>query len=156
MEARYWSRMEFGTLLFQPCAREKGDAMKNQTAFVFILGLLFSACAAQTGWTPTIDPYGDLRATNIQQDKIDCGELAKESSSDTGEEIGKGALIGGALGAAAGAAIGAAVGNAGKGAAIGAAVGGIGGGGMQGWNTSESYKEVFRSCMKNRGHTVLN
>ena len=30
------------------------------------------------------------------------------------------------------------------------------GGGIMGWNTSESYKEVFRSCMKNRGHTVLN
>ncbi len=78
------------------------------------------------------------------------------SSSETGEEVGKGALIGGALGAAAGATIGAAAGNAGKGAAIGAAVGGIGGGGIMGWNTSESYKEVFRSCMKNRGHTVLN
>ena len=131
--------------------------MKNKiSVIVLVSGLLFSACAMQTGWTPVIDTYGDKNAANIQQDKIECDELAKDSSSDTGEEVGKGALIGGALGAAAGATIGAAVGNAGKGAAIGAAVGGIGGGGIMGWNTSGSYKEIFRSCMKNRGHTVLN
>ena len=131
--------------------------MKNKISIiVLIAGLMLSACAAQSGWTPAIDPYGDKNAANIQQDKIECEELAKESSSETDGEIGKGALVGGALGAAAGATIGAAVGNAGKGAAIGAAVGGIGGGGIMGWNTNESYKEVFRSCMKNRGHTVLN
>ena len=131
--------------------------MKNKIAvIVLVSGLLFSACAMQTGWTPAIDPYDDQHAANIQPDKIECEELAKESSNGTDGEIGKGALIGGALGAAAGATIGAAAGNAGKGAAIGAAVGGIGGGGIMGWNTSESYKEVFRSCMKNRGHTVLN
>jgi outer membrane lipoprotein SlyB len=131
--------------------------MKNKINFIFLIsGLMLSACAAQSGWTPAIDTYGDKNVANIQQDKIKCAELAKDSSSDTGEDVGKGALIGGALGAAAGAAIGAAAGNAGKGAAIGAAVGGIGGGGIMGWNTSESYKEIFRSCMKNRGHTVLN
>jgi outer membrane lipoprotein SlyB len=131
--------------------------MKNKISVIILgAGLLLSACAAQSRWTPAIDTYGDKNAAHIQQDKIECDELAKDSSSDTGEDVGKGALIGGALGAAAGAAIGAAAGNAGKGAAIGAAVGGIGGGGIMGWNTSESYKEIFRSCMKNRGHTVLN
>ena len=131
--------------------------MKNKTnLIVLISGLMLSACAAQSGWTPAIDTYGDKNAANIQQDKIECDELAKDSSSDTGEEVGKGALIGGALGAAAGATIGAVAGNAGKGAAIGAALGGIGGGGITAWNKSESYKEVFRNCMKNRGHTVLN
>jgi outer membrane lipoprotein SlyB len=131
--------------------------MKNKTSVIILAsGLLFSACAAQSGWTPAIDTYGDKNSANIHQDKIECDVLAKDSSSDTGEEVGKGALIGGALGAAAGATIGAAIGNAGKGAAIGAAVGGIGGGGIMGWNTSASYKKIFRSCMKNRGHTVLN
>ena len=131
--------------------------MLSKKSFIFlILGLMLSACATQSGWTPAIDTYGDKNQANIQQDKIECDELANDSSSDTGEEVGKGALIGGALGAAAGATIGAAVGNAGKGAAIGAAVGGLGGGGMNAWNTSDSYKEIFRSCMKNRGHTVLN
>jgi outer membrane lipoprotein SlyB len=131
--------------------------MKNEKILVLLIsGLMLSGCAAHSGWTPAIDTYGDKNSANIQQDKIECDELAKDSSSDTGEEVGKGALIGGALGAAAGATIGAAVGNAGKGAAIGAAVGGLGGGGMMGLNTSDSYKEVFRSCMKNRGHTVLN
>jgi len=131
--------------------------MKNKTnLIVLIFGLMLSGCASQSGWTPAVDTYDDKNAANIQKDKFECDELAKTSSSDTGEEVGKGALIGGALGAAAGATIGAAVGNAGKGAAIGAAVGGIGGGGITGWNQSESYKEVFRNCMKNRGHTVLN
>ena len=100
---------------------------KKRFIFVIVSGLLFSACAMQTGWTPAIDPYGDQHVANIQSDKIECEELAKESSNGTDGEIGKGAIIGGTVGAAAGATIGAAAGNAGKGAAIGAAVGGIGG-----------------------------
>ena len=79
--------------------------MKNKKNLVLLIsGLILSGCAAHSGWTPAIDTYGDKNSDNIQQDKIECDELAKESSSDTGEEIGKGALIGGALGAAAGAA----------------------------------------------------
>lgn len=131
--------------------------MKNKISLiVLIFGLMLPGCATQSGWAPAIDTYGDKNAANLKQDKIECDELAKDASNHTSEEVGKGALIGGALGAAAGATIGAAAGNAGKGAAIGAAVGGIGAGGIMGWNVSESYKEVFRSCMKNRGHTVLN
>ena len=68
-----------------------------------IFGLTLSGCATQSGWAPTIDTYGDKNTANLQQDKIECDELAKDSSNHTSEEVGKGALIGGALGAAAGA-----------------------------------------------------
>ncbi len=119
------------------------------------MALIFSGCAYQSGWTPTMDPYGDPNVANIERDTVQCRVLAKQSVGHPAVEVGKGALIGGAAGAASGAAIGAAVGSPGVGAAVGAAAGGIGGLVHQGFGVDHQYKHAFINCMRGRGHKVL-
>ena len=131
--------------------------MRKLFIFVFIctLALVFSGCASQSGWMPTVDPYGDPNAANIERDHVQCRVLAKRAAGNPLEEVGKGALVGGAAGAAAGAAIGAAAGSPGPGAAIGAAAGGFGGMIKQGFGSDNRYKQAFINCMRNRGHNVI-
>jgi len=124
---------------------------------LFLISLMvLTGCASQGGWKPTVDPYNDPNAANIDRDTVECRQLAKQASGDTATETGKGALIGGAIGAAAGAVIGAAVGSPGTGAALGAAAGGMGGGAKMGFGAEDQYKQSFSNCMSNRGHKVIN
>lgn len=117
--------------------------------------LLLAGCAQTTGWRPTVDTYNDPNAYRLDQDMHECQQLASQAASSL-KETGTGAVVGGLIGAAGGAAIGAVTGNAGKGAAIGAAAGGIGGATKQGVGSDDSYKNAYRSCLRQRGHTVLN
>lgn len=130
----------------------------SSSILLFVSLLSLSGCATRMGnWTPTVDPYRDPEAEHIEQDLYDCQQLADQAAGnglvgDTAEGIGIGALIG----AAGGAAIGAIVGNPATGAAIGAAAGGISGGSSGGFRSDEEYKSAFRSCMRQRGHRVIN
>ncbi|MDD4913796.1 MAG: hypothetical protein PHW13_01990 [Methylococcales bacterium] len=118
--------------------------------------LLLSACASQTGWTPTLDTYNDQNAAHLQQDMAECQQLAQQASGGTAEQTAIGAGVGGLLGAAGGAALGAALGNAGTGAALGAAAGGLGGAAKQGLGSEDTYKQAYRNCLRGRGHNVIN
>ncbi len=117
---------------------------------------LLSACASQTGWTPTVDTYNDPNASRLNQDMAECQQLASQASGGLGKETLVGAGVGGLIGAAGGAALGAALGNAGTGAALGAATGGIGGGLSQGMNSETQYKHAYTNCLRERGHKVIN
>lgn len=128
---------------------------KSVISSAFIGSLLLSACASQTGWTPTVDPYGDPNAYRINQDMAECQYLARQAAS-TVKETAKGVGVGALLGGAAGAAIGAISGNPGAGAAYGAAAGGFGGGGKQGLDAEYQYKRAYINCMRNRGHNIVN
>ncbi len=130
----------------------------NKVTLISIIagGLLLSACASQTGWTPNVDTYNDRNLNRLNQDMAECGQLADQATGGVGKETAKGAAVGGLVGAAGGAALGAIVGDPGKGAAIGAAAGGIGAGAHQGYQANESYKNAYRSCMRQRGHNVIN
>lgn len=131
--------------------------MKKSTFGAFFVGtLLLSACASQTGWTPTVDPYGDPNAYRLNQDMAECQQLAHQASGGTTRETAKGVGVGALLGGAAGAAIGAVVGDPGAGAAIGAAAGGIGGGTRMGMQSDYQYKRAYINCMRNRGHNIVN
>jgi outer membrane lipoprotein SlyB len=129
---------------------------KLTTSFIFAGGLLLSACATQTGWTPTVDSYNDPNAHRINQDMTECQQLASHASGGTAKESAIGAGVGGLIGAAGGAALGAIAGSPGTGAAIGAAAGGIGGGAKQGFESESGYKRAYSNCMRNRGHRVVN
>lgn len=118
--------------------------------------LLLSACASQTGWTPTVDSYDDRNAYRLNQDMQECQQLASHASGGTAKETAIGAGVGGLIGAAGGAALGAALGNAGTGAAIGAAAGGIGGASKQGLQAEDRYKHAYNNCLRQRGHKVIN
>ncbi len=132
--------------------------MMNKLMYTSILSgsLLLSACASQTGWTPTVDPYGDPNAYRLNQDTAECQQLASRASGGLATETAKGTAVGGLLGAATGAALGAISGNPGTGAAYGAAIGGIGGGAKQGLQSEEQYKRAYINCMKHRGHYTVN
>lgn len=131
--------------------------MKKLTAsIVFVGGLLLSACASQSGWTPTLDTYNDPNAGRITQDLSECKELASQASGGAVKQSAIGMGVGGLVGAASGAAIGAIAGNPGTGAAIGATAGGIGGGVKQGIESESDYKRAYSNCMRSRGHSVVN
>jgi outer membrane lipoprotein SlyB len=131
--------------------------MIRRTLSIVALHLLFAAgCAAQSGWTPTVDTFGSSRAQYLARDQAECRELATQTSGGTGGSAVRGAVTGGAVGAAGGAAVGAIMGNAGRGAALGAAVGGIGRGAQQAGASNAQFQQAFRNCLRNRGHNVIN
>lgn len=128
--------------------------MLDKIAIVFAVAAI-SGCAQTSGYRPVVDPYADARAPYLQQDAVQCEQIAKENASvgkDTLVQGGTGALIGGATGAA----MGAIFGNPAVGAAAGGAIGGIGGAAKGGFQADETYKRIFRNCMRNRGHSVLD
>jgi uncharacterized protein YcfJ len=126
----------------------------SRLATVFLLSLM-SGCATYSNWQPVVDSQNDKHAAAIPQDTEQCKAMAQQAGS-AGTETAKGVAVGGLLGAAAGAAIGAAVGSPGTGAAIGAGAGGIGGGSYQGISADDNYKRAFITCMRGRGHNVIN
>jgi OmpA family protein len=131
--------------------------MNSFVTYSFLSGvLLLGGCASQTGWTPTVDPYGDPNAYRLNQDMAECRQLASQASGGLATETAKGVAVGGLLGAASGAAIGAISGNPGTGAAYGAAVGGFGGGAKQGFQSEDQYQRAYSNCLRHRGHYVVN
>jgi outer membrane lipoprotein SlyB len=120
-----------------------------------ILAVAMSGCATYTGWQPTVDPYNDPNAMNLQQDLEECKMLARQAGG-VSTETAKGAVAGGLMGAAAGAAIGAIAGSPGTGAALGAAAGGVGGAAQTGVSGDEQFKRAYINCLRNRGHKVVN
>lgn len=130
--------------------------LRKISAVILVSVVVLTGCASQGGWSPTVDPYGDPNAANIERDKVECRQLAKNAAGGVAKEAGKGTLIGGAIGAAAGAALGAAVGSPGTGAAIGAATGGFGGAAHGGFGAENDFKNAFKQCMSGRGHRVIN
>lgn len=123
---------------------------------IAISTLLMSACASQTGWTPTVDPYGDPNAHRLNQDLAECKQLAHRSSGGTAKQAATGAVVGGLIGAASGAALGALSGDAGRGAAYGAAIAGFGGGAKQGFEAEGGYKRAYNNCVRHRGHHIID
>ncbi len=119
--------------------------------------VLLIGCAQSSGWTPTVDTYGDPRAQYITQDERECKYLATQAAdgSTTGQTA-RGAGEGAIGGAALGAIIGAIAGNAGAGAAIGAASGAFAGGAYRGISSDDKYKNAYANCMRNRGHNVID
>jgi len=129
----------------------------RRVLFILVLqSFVGAACAAQSGWTPTVDTFGSSRAQYLPRDQAECRELALQTSGSTGGSAVRGAVMGGAVGAAGGAAVGAIMGNAGRGAALGAAVGGIGRGAQQAGASDAQFQQAFRNCLRNRGHNVIN
>jgi uncharacterized protein YcfJ len=118
--------------------------------------VLVAGCVNQNTWTPAIDPYNDPNAAKLGVDEAQCRQIAQNAAGGSLQQTGKGAAIGGLLGAAAGAALGAALGAPGEGAAIGAAAGGFSGGGYASSQSTQSFEQVFKNCMRERGHTVLD
>ena len=119
---------------------------------VFVI--LMNGCATYGGYIPQIDYSLERNPQMVQQDQLECRQLA-QSQSSTGAETAKGAGVGALIGGGAGAAIGALIGNPGQGAALGAMIGGFGGGTYQGMGADNSFKNAYNACMINRGHKVV-
>lgn len=117
--------------------------------------VIITGCATYGGYQPTVDPYNDPNIGRLQQDGVECGNLAHQAANVGGDTL-KGAGVGALLGAATGAATGAIWGNPATGAAAGAVFGGMGGGVSQGIDADNQYKRAYNNCMRNRGHNVIN
>lgn len=119
------------------------------------VSLAFAGCAGDSVWKPVVDPYNDSNATRVAQDEQECEVLAKRAGT-MGADASNNAAVGG-LTRVAGAAASAVIGNPIAGAAIGAASSGVGAA-VSGPGASEDteYRNAFSSCMRQRGHKVIN
>lgn len=130
--------------------------MKVLDKVAIIAVVLFSTgCAQTTGYKPVIDPYADPRVQFLQQDMAQCEQIAKENSG-VGKGIATDGLTGALIGGASGAIGGAFLGDPAVGAAVGGAAGGLIGMTKGGFQADETYKRVYRNCLRNRGHFPLD
>ncbi len=121
---------------------------------LLLFSALASGCASMSGWRPIIDPRMDQHPETVQRDMVECKTLA-EQASDVTKEIALGAGVGAVTGAAGGAAVGAIAGSAATGAAAGAILA-IPAGLWEGYQANEDFKRSFKTCMRQRGHTLVN
>jgi outer membrane lipoprotein SlyB len=115
-------------------------------------------CSAMLAGCATYRPICDMRGIDrnqYEQDLKECQQYAEQVSP--GQSAGAGALIGGALGAATGLVVGAILNvKPGQLAALGAAVGGMGGATRAGAGAAMNQQQIIKTCMANRGYSVLN
>jgi outer membrane lipoprotein SlyB len=128
--------------------------MKYRLSTVLAISALISGCASVSGWHPIVDPRLDQHPDTVQRDMLECKSLA-DQASDITKEVAMGAGVGAVTGAAGGAAIGAVAGSAATGAAGGAILA-IPAGLWKGYESNEDFKRAFKTCMRQRGHTLVN
>ena len=121
---------------------------------MLVLSALATGCASMSGWHPIVDPRMDQHPETVQRDMVECKDLAKQASDIT-KEVAMGAGVGAVTGAAGGAAVGAIAGSAATGAAGGAILA-IPAGLWKGYEANEDFKRSFKTCMRQRGHTLVN
>ena len=127
---------------------------KVNLSTLLVLSALATGCASMSGWHPIIDSRLDQHPETIQRDMVECKALA-EQASDVTKEVAIGAGVGAVTGAAGGAAVGAIAGSAATGAAGGAILA-IPAGLWEGYQANENFKRAFKTCMRQRGHTLVN
>ena len=127
---------------------------KNNLSTILVLSALATGCASMSGWRPILDPRMDQHPETAQRDMAECKTLA-DQASDITKEVGMGAAVGAVTGAAGGAAVGALAGSAATGAAGGAILA-IPAGLWEGYQANEDFKRAFKTCMRQRGHTLVN
>jgi hypothetical protein len=123
--------------------------------FAVTLPLLLSACASKA----VVDTYGDKNVQYLEQDRLECQQIAEQGADGAALSGAKGAAVGGLLGAGTGAAVGAIAGGgsgAAKGAAIGGVLGVVGGGAQQAFSGQSEKDRIYKNCLRNRGHNVLD
>jgi len=127
---------------------------KNNLSTMLVFSALMTGCAATSGWHPIVDTRMDQHPDTIQRDMVECKALA-EQASDITKEVAMGAGVGAVTGAAGGAAVGALAGSAATGAAGGAILA-IPAGLWEGYQANEEFKRSFKTCMRQRGHSLVN
>ena len=127
---------------------------KNNLSTLLVLSALATGCASISGWRPIVDTRMDKHPETVNRDTAECKALA-DQASDITKEIGMGAAVGAVTGAAGGAAVGAVAGSAATGAAGGAILA-IPAGLWKGYEANEDFKRAFKTCMRQRGHTLVN
>ena len=131
----------------------------RQMAFLCVLSLALSGCAAPK---PILYPnahYQQVGADAAQADLQDCIAMAKEAgaSPDEGQtaQVATGTVGGGAVGSAAGAVGGAILGHPGRGAMVGAASGATAGflrGLFKRSPPSAAFTNYVDRCLRDRGY----
>ncbi len=128
--------------------------MKSYSSTLLAFTLLAAGCASQSGWRPVVDTRLDQHTDTLDRDMAECKTLA-DQASDITKEVAMGAGVGALTGAAGGAAVGAVAGSAATGAAAGSILA-IPAGLWEGYKANEDFKRAFKTCMRQRGHTLVN
>jgi outer membrane lipoprotein SlyB len=115
---------------------------KYNLSIMLVLSALTTGCASMSGWHPIVDPRMDKHSETVQRDMVECKALAKQASDITKE-------------VAMGAGVGAVAGSAATGAAGGAILA-IPAGLWEGYKANEDFKRSFKTCMRQRDHTLVN
>ena len=123
---------------------------KYNLSIMLVLSALATGCASMSGWHPIVDPRMDKHSETVQRDMVERKQLAKQAS-----DITKEVALGAGVGAVTGAAGGAIAGSAATGAAGGAILA-IPAGLWKGYEANEDFKRVFKTCMRQRDHTLVN
>jgi hypothetical protein len=123
---------------------------------ILIIALAVAGCAAGSNYQPTVDwRHPNFKGMAVyNRDVADCRRYAENISPVEGA-VG-GGILGALMGAAFGAATGAIIGDAGYGAALGAAAGGSAGVIAGAGAGITEQVQVIRTCLRGRGHPVLN
>jgi len=121
---------------------------------ILVLSALATGCASMNGWQPVIDARINQHPETVERDMGECKVLA-DQASDITKEVAIGTGIGAVGGAAAGAAAGSIASSAAAGAAAGAILA-IPAGLWKGYQANEDFKRAFKTCMRQRGHTIVN
>ena len=128
--------------------------IKKNLPALLMLTAFATGCASLSGWRPVLDPRIDQHPETAQRDMVECKALA-DQASDVTKEVAIGAGVGAVTGAATGAAAGAIAGSAATGAAAGAILA-VPAGLWEGYQANENFKRAFKTCMRQRGHTIVN
>lgn len=129
-------------------------SMKNFLSFI-LMGMVMVGCASMTGYKPVVNEKADKNAANINVDIEYCGDLAMKTAGYGGNTLTD-TLAMGAYGAGMGGILGATVTSpAGPAALAGLGVGGLTGMFYGLYESDETFKRAYKTCMQQLNHPVL-
>lgn len=124
---------------------------------IFALSAMLFGCSTVAGFKPVVNEKADKFTANTNVDMDYCGKKSMQAAGFASESLGDvlAASAGAAaIGAISGAAIPGAV-SAGTGAVIGAPIGAVVGLWYGLYESDETFKRAYNSCMSQLGHPVI-
>jgi hypothetical protein len=123
---------------------------------LFLIATILVGCASVNGYKPTINDRVEKFPATVERDLAECKVLASKSAGFVLEGI-SGAIAGSSGSAASGAVAGRILGglSAGPLAAITAPLGAIAGLWWSEYESNLDYKQSFKNCLYQRGHSPL-
>ena len=129
---------------------------KINIIFASMLIATLSGCASVTRYTPVINTAAEKNVSTVERDVMECRVLAAKAAGFAIEGV-SGAIAGASGAAASGAVAGSLLAgvSAGPLAAVTAPIGGIAGLWWSEYEANIDYKQAYKNCLYQRGHSPL-